>query len=79
MKTDNVNRFADPENLYLPGFEEILKKNLVEKKGGGHFDYRWKAENLIRSSAYSWVTSRKKLERSKNYFSSHSVNKEFFK
>ena len=37
--------------------------------GGGHFDYRLKAENLIRSSPYSWATSYKKLERSNNYFS----------
>ena len=40
-----------------------MKKNWVEKKiespDGGHFDYRWKAKNLIRWSPYSWVTSRK--------------------
>ena len=33
MKADIANRFADPENLHIPGFKEILKKkNLVEKK-----------------------------------------------
>ena len=28
IKTDNTNRLADPENLYMyiPGFDEILKK-----------------------------------------------------
>ena len=55
MKTDNTNRLKDPENLYIPGFKEILKK--VAKKmlslGGGYFDYRWKAEIPIRSSPYS--------------------------
>ena len=35
-------------------------------------------ENLIRSSPYSWVTSRKKLERSNNYFSSYRVSNIFF-
>ena len=53
------------------------KKNLAP--GGGHFDYRWKAENLIRWSPYSWVTSLEKFERSNNYFSSYRVNKIFFK
>ena len=52
-KTDNANSLADPENLYIPGFKGIVKKKLSRKKqiqlpGGGHFDYRWKAENLIR-------------------------------
>ena len=28
MKTDNTNRLSDPENLYIPGFEGILKKKL---------------------------------------------------
>ena len=60
-----------------------MKKKLGQKKiwspAGGHFDYRWKAENLIRWSPYSWVTSRKKLERYNNYFSSYCVNKNFFK
>ena len=27
MKSDNTNRFADPENLCIPGFKQILKKN----------------------------------------------------
>ena len=26
MKTNNTNRLADPENLYIPGFEGILEK-----------------------------------------------------
>ena len=34
----------------------------MQKKGGGHIDYRWKAENLIRSSPYLRATSHKKLE-----------------
>ena len=25
-KTDNANRLADPENLYIPGFEKNLRK-----------------------------------------------------
>ena len=33
-----------------------------------------KAENLIKSSPYSRVTSRKKMERSNNFFSSYHVN-----
>ena len=81
MKTDNTDRLADPENLhlYIPGFEGILKKKLKKNKspGGGRFDYRWKAEILIRSSPYSCVTSHKKLERSNIYFSSYRFNKEF--
>ena len=28
MKIYNTNRLADPENLYIPGFEGILKKSL---------------------------------------------------
>ena len=40
----------------VPGFNRILKKKLVQKKKinsqVGHFDYQWKAENLIRSSPY---------------------------
>ena len=28
MKTDNTNRLADHENLYIPGFKGILKKKL---------------------------------------------------
>ena len=39
---------------------------------------RGKAQNLIRSSPYSWVTSREKIERYKNYFSSYRVNKKVF-
>ena len=35
----------------------------------------WEAENLIRLSPYSWVTSFKKLERSNNYFSSYRISK----
>ena len=31
MKTDNANRLAEPENLYMPGFKGILKK-LSRKK-----------------------------------------------
>ena len=27
MKTENTYRLADPENLYIPGFEGILKKS----------------------------------------------------
>ena len=56
-------------------------ENAVDKKnylrGGGHLMIGGKLNNLIRSSPYSWVTSRKKLERSNNYFSSYGVNKEF--
>ena len=26
-ETNNTNRFADPENLYIPGLEGILKKS----------------------------------------------------
>ena len=49
----NANRLTDPENLYIPGFKGIMKKKIYLKKkikspGGGHFDYRRKAENLIR-------------------------------
>ena len=51
-KTDNANCLADPENLYIPGFKGIIRKKLSRKKqilllGGGHFDSRWKAENLL--------------------------------
>ena len=56
-----------------------MKSEKNESPGGGHFDYRWKAENLIRWSPYSWVTSREKLEGYNNYFSSYRVNKNFFK
>ena len=31
IKTDNANKLADPENLYIPGFKRILEKNWVEK------------------------------------------------
>ena len=75
MKTDIVNRLAARETY-------IVAKHSCEfqekKNSGGRFDYRWKAENLIRSSAYSWVASHTKLERSYNYFSSYRVNKNFF-
>ena len=27
IKTDNANKLADPENLYIPGFKRILEKN----------------------------------------------------
>ena len=58
------------------------KKKIFKSKkkspAGGHFDYRWKAENLIRSSPYSWVTSHKKMERCHNYFQSYRVNKTVF-
>ena len=54
MKTDNANRLADP------GFQGNSESKKMSS-GGGHFDHRWKAENLIRLSALSWVTSRKKL------------------
>ena len=56
--------------IYIPGFKGILKTKLGRKKiGGDHFDYRWKAD--------SWLTSRKTLGRSNNYFSSYHDNKEF--
>ena len=47
----------------------FLKKNNSHKKklAGGHFYYWWKAEHLIRSSPYSWVTAHTKLGRSNNY------------
>ena len=32
MKTDNANRFADPENLSFPGFKGILTKKISRKK-----------------------------------------------
>ena len=65
-------------------FHRNYEKKIKSKKtklspGGGHFDYRWKAENLIRWSLYSWVPLRKKLVRSDDYFSSYRVNKNFFK
>ena len=43
-------RLADPENLYIPGFEGNLKKVKIkfQSSGGGHFDYWLKAENLSR-------------------------------
>ena len=64
METYNAIKLADPENLYTPGFKVLnckLKKKIqgVVKKlspAGGYFDYWWKAENLIRSSPYIWVT-----------------------
>ena len=73
---DNANGLADHETyIYIPGLKRIMKKNKQKKlsPGGGQFDYRWKAE-----SPYSWVTLRKKLDRSNNYFSSYRVNKNFF-
>ena len=52
-----------PQNLYIQGFERIVEDQV---EAVDHFDYRWKAENLIRSSPYSWVvTSHKKYI---NYF-----------
>ena len=64
-------------------FQGNYKIKIIKKKnyspGGGHFDYQWKAENLVSWSPYSLVTSSKKLERSNNYFSSYRVNKNFFK
>ena len=62
------DRLADLANLYIPEFKRIL---------GNHFDYWLKAENLIRSSPYSWVASREKLERFNKYFPSYRVNKNF--
>ena len=36
-KTDNANRLADPENLYIPDFKGIMrKKNCVKKKKISH-------------------------------------------
>ena len=68
---------------YLSTTVNCKKKKFTLKKkkllpASGHFDYRWKTENLVRSSPYSWVTSHKKLERCNNYFSSYRVNKTFF-
>ena len=31
-ETDNANRLADPENLYIPGFKEIIEKNKINSK-----------------------------------------------
>ena len=79
IKTDNTNRLAYHENLYIYQVSREFKKKSLKKNwspGGGHFDFRLKAENLIRWSPYSWATSHKKLERFNNYFSSYRVNKE---
>ena len=32
IASDNANRLADPENLYIPGFEKNLKKKIKSKK-----------------------------------------------
>ena len=66
MEKDNANRLADPENLVNTRFQgnsekQILSKKKIYSPGGGHFGYRLKAENLISSSPYSWVTLRKKI------------------
>ena len=44
----NTNRLADPENLYIPGFEGVLKKK-VEKKINRHFEYWWRSNNYFSS------------------------------
>ena len=38
------------EIAHIADLKGILKKG---SPGGGHFDYQWGAENLIRSAAYS--------------------------
>ena len=43
-KTDNANRLADPENLYIPGFKEIIKKKKLCRK---KTNYRQVAAILI--------------------------------
>ena len=42
-------------NVEIPGPMESWKKSFKKKLflGSGHFDYRWKAENLIRACPYS--------------------------
>ena len=85
-RTMSIDSQTQKTHIYIPDFIGILeKKNLVEKKYvatifiiGIYRNFYCKAENLIISSPYSWVTSRKKLERSNNYFSSNSANKNFF-
>ena len=56
---NKMNMAAMAENLHigLPGLKGILRKSV--SPAGGHFDYWLKAESLIRSSPYSWVTSHK--------------------
>ena len=54
MKMDNADRLADPEKLYIgpTRFHGNSEKKLSRKEklspGGGHFDYRWEDENLIK-------------------------------
>ena len=31
-ETDNANRLADPENLYIPGFKGIMRKKVKKKQ-----------------------------------------------
>ena len=40
MKTNNTDKLADPENLYIYQVSRELKKSLKKKKSpsGGHFD-----------------------------------------
>ena len=40
----------------------------------GYFVYRLKAENLIESSPYLWLTSHNKLKRSNQYLLGYRVN-----
>ena len=88
MKTDIANRLAAPENLYMhrptrfqgnseKKLNRPYKKQLLS--AGGHFDYQWKAENLIMSSPYSWATSplalgMKKLLEGLNVYMNYEFN-----
>ena len=76
MKTDNVNRLVDIKNT---SFQKNCLKKLGRKKGGGHFDQRWEAENIIRSSSYSFLTfTTYKTGEIQNVFFKLSRNKNFF-
>ena len=60
----------DDKKLYTPGFQALLKK-LNKKKclsAVGHFENRLKADNLVSSSAYLWITSHIKIKESNQYF-----------
>ena len=54
MKTDNVNRLKNPLLLIQ---EKKISRKIIKTPAGGHFYYRCKAENLIRSSTYLWLPS----------------------